>query len=188
MKDSKLDLRYKDKREDNNEETVSFKITSLSESTSNNNNNNNVDIDYNDNNNNEKSKSKKEKIRSILQSHRFHLIILGLICLDCCCIIGEIIIDYVDLSMLYEGSLTLVESLKEKCIENNNIPTHLNGSMVINHENNSSMTHQILVILEDIFKFGSITILGIFFIEIIFKVAFIPKVFIENKLEIVDGN
>jgi hypothetical protein len=44
-----------------------------------------------------------EKVRNILNSHRFHTIIIILVVVDCCLVAGELIIDWIEIHLEKES-------------------------------------------------------------------------------------
>ena len=107
----------------------------------------------------ESKKKSNNKIKSFLESHKFHTIIVILVIVDCLCVAIELIIEHL-----------------EKYVLGNN-----------DADDKHSHSHLYFHIIENILKYTSLTILALFVIEIIVKLIFVPRIFIKLKWEILDA-
>jgi hypothetical protein len=151
-------------------------------------------------------KTFRQQAKSILKSHKFHMIIIGLIVLDCICCIGELAIDFIESEFIHKN-------MRFNSLSGNHIRDHQRRSAIVNASNeyvhnglnnsnklfdtildsrfaqndNIHRLDRVLTILETCLKYTSLAILSMFLIEIIFKVIFVPKIFIKSKWEIPDA-
>ena len=100
-----------------------------------------------------------EKIRSFLKSEKFHTIVVVLVVFDCLCVTLELTLEHIEKYVL--------------------------GDQKRDHVNND--LHFYFHLFENILKYTTITILALFVLEVVTKLVFIPKVFIESKWEILDA-
>lgn len=143
--------------------------------------------------NNEEVKTTKagfrHTIKEILNSRAFHIIIIVLVVLDCLFVCGELLIDYLEIYLTSSNHHTDNKKFLEHMpadfysLDQNSTTNHTNS--VSEHYLNHNLL-EFLKVLENIFKYGSITILGIFIIEIVLKIIFAPKNFCK-PLEIFDA-
>jgi len=126
-------------------------------------------------------------IRKILNSHRFHVIIIILVAIDCLFVAGELVIDYIEMHIAKSDnnhSIFVKNSEEDKSFlltkQSDLDSAYKNATHnfnIIHHEGHheSSKLAKFLKILELICKYGSFSILLTFVIEICFKVVFTPK-------------
>jgi hypothetical protein len=88
----------------------------------------------------------RSRMQRLLDSNKFHVLVIILVLIDTVCVAGELIIS----------------------LENKN-------------------DNKTLTIIEDIFKYLGVIILGLFLFEIMCKIGFNTHHFIKSKLEIFDG-
>ena len=123
----------------------------------------------------------RDKVKRILESHQFHTAVIVLVIIDCLCVAIELILDFME-----KESKSPMSAHLDVIKSNHSL---LNSSENLHHQpvHHHSNTHMIIEILEKVLKYTSLSILGFFVIEITFKIAFIPKVFVKNKFEIFDA-
>jgi hypothetical protein len=127
-------------------------------------------------------------IRKILNSHRFHVIIIILVAIDCLFVAGELIIDYIEMHIaksdknhsifvnnLEEDKSFLLTKQSDLDLAYNNATHNSNMNHHAGHHGSRSRLARFFKILELICKYGSFSILLAFVIEICFKVVFTPK-------------
>ena len=134
-----------------------------------------------------KQKSFIGKLRILLNSHMFHIIIIWLVVLDCLFVAGELIIDYIEIDMTKSDHSTNTN----KNIFNTNerelefMYKNATGDLQTSDHNSTNMhMHEphdtlakFLKVLENICKYGSVTVLSVFVIEIVVKLLIMPKNF-----------
>lgn len=113
------------------------------------------------------------KIRKFLCSSSFHTSVVVLVVIDCLCVTLELTIEHIEKYVLDSG----VKS------ELNKRSTVTASSKLHGHIDFHFYFH----IIENILKCTSIAILGLFVLEVIVKLIFVPKVFIKSKWEILDA-
>ena len=123
-----------------------------------------------------------DKIRLILRSHRFHMIILCLIVIECLLVASEVVLSEIE-SLFFGSSKHQTDSVARHI---NNATTHEPPLYDENDESTPSGSHQVFYVAEHICKFGSTAILAFFIVEIVFKVLFDPKSF-TKFLELLDA-
>lgn len=114
-----------------------------------------------------KEMSTLEKMRVIISSHRFHLFYIGLVVLDCICVISQMILD------------VFSTRLEQRHADNNSIKPLSSSS---HHHGDSPLEH-----LEIIAECVSVSILSVFFILILCHVALLGKIYYRSKLEMFDA-
>lgn len=117
-----------------------------------------------------KEMSTLEKMRVIIRSHRFHLFYIGLVVLDCICVISQMILD------------VFSTRLEQRHADNNSIKPLLSSSLSSHHHGDSPLEH-----LEIIAECVSVSILSVFFILILCHVALLGKIYYRSKLEMFDA-
>ena len=117
-----------------------------------------------------KEMSTLEKMRVIIRSHRFHLFYIGLVVLDCICVISQMILD------------VFSTRLEQRHADNNSIKPLSSSSSSSHHHGDSPLEH-----LEIIAECVSVSILSVFFILILFHVALLGKIYYRSKLEMFDA-
>ena len=118
-----------------------------------------------------------DSARKLLKSHKLHVAIVILIIIDCLCVAAELIISDIE-RHLEEPESLIIPSI--------NLNKHGNNSNSVT-EGQHVMPHVILRTLESIFKFTSLTILGLFTVEVIVKLLLIPREIFSSIWEIVDS-
>ena len=117
-----------------------------------------------------------DQCERFFNSHIFHYAIIVLVVLDCLFVIGELIIDYIEIHL----SKTHNESDKSIFLVNQTDASHKNETdhfTNASHHEHSNKLALGLKILELICKYGSFTILLIFVIEILLKATLVPRSF-----------
>jgi hypothetical protein len=136
-------------------------------------------LDKNDANPNEKTKCATrivKRIRRVLNSHRFHIVIIVLVAIDCLFVAGELAIDYIEMHLAkgnndqQNDKQFLMTKQSDLDLAYRNATQNQN----LNHDHHSPLA-KLLKALEHICKYGSFTILLLFVIEICFKVIFTPR-------------
>ena len=126
------------------------------------------------------------KIRLLIKSHKFHVVIVTLVIIDCLCIATELLIAELAKHILNEQNHECTE--KENLISTNK--THSNNSSDLHDlkpNHNKSQYHAWFNIIESILRHISTLILGLFTIEVIVKLILVPEIFIKSKWEILDA-
>lgn len=132
--------------------------------------------------------SSKHKVKRILKNQKYQYLILSLAGLHCFCVLVELLIEFIDLS------ITKNEFIQTKQLLKNNLE-NLNGTHVsIRHLNEFEsymitrrQLHHGFHLLVFILQLVSTGILAAFTLEIIVKLIFVPKCFVETRLEAIDG-
>ena len=131
----------------------------------------------------DKKVSCRKKVRRILRSHHFHIAVIVLVVIDCFCIGIELIIDSMEKHLEQSDNSHLKHF-------NNHHSNNSDLSFTKKSQNtmqNNYIFHFILKLAENIIKYISLAIVAFFVIELIFKIIFMPKIFIKNKFEIFDA-
>ena len=128
----------------------------------------------------------KKRVKNVINSHQWQKAIIFLVVIDCICVAVELMLD------LWLKKVVANREIKHSRLVSDH---HLNKSSIIenihpsaHHEvHHESSAHFYLEIFEEILKYSSLSILGFFILELIFKLIFMPKYFLKNKFEIFDG-
>lgn len=153
----------------------------------------------------------RHHVKHVLNSHYFHVLVIVLIVVDCLCVLGEIVIDYVDVTLAKHGrqahntthalqTTKMISALidsSESIVHRDSTEyiyaDHGDDNHTISHERVAAhhaghpKLHHALEVTEDVLKFISLAILGLFIIEIVLKMLFTPGKFFKSKLEIMDA-
>jgi hypothetical protein len=116
-----------------------------------------------------------EKVRNILNSHRFHTIIIILVVVDCCLVAGELIIDWIEIHLEKESVNDDRKFLQTKKSHLDTAYRNLTDAHSHHDDTHKSGVAQFLKTLELICKYGSFSILSFFIIEIAIKAVVMPK-------------
>lgn len=123
---------------------------------------------------NSSTRSFFKRVRKFLKSHVFHSIVISLVVADCLFVSSEIVIDY----------------LSKALFENQGPSTHLTANKTMHHipphEHKEGKLHLTLEIIEHILEYLTLIVSGLFVVEILIKLIFIPKVFLK-PIEIFDA-
>lgn len=118
-----------------------------------------------------------KRIRRVLNSHRFHIVIIVLVAIDCLFVAGELAIDYIEMHLAkgnndqQNDKQFLMTKQSDLDLAYRNATQNQN----LNHDHHHKPLAKLLKALEHICKYGSFTILLLFVIEICFKVVFTPR-------------
>lgn len=125
-------------------------------------------------------------MKAFLNSHKFHVSVIVLVIVDCFVLTAELIIDHLN------------DALKDPNFSNDKKDSSMSHNLT-DHSHSSQDSHNshekssgfgsygpLFHVLEEVFKYTSLTILSIFVVEIILKLIFIPKIF-TKPLEIFDA-
>jgi len=128
------------------------------------------------------NKTWRKKIEKFLESHLFHKLVVLFVVIACLCFSLEFTLDSIEKIFITNHEIKLNE-LNQTLIQHDSHGHH-HGSNVTDHNHHSSkhdnhQAHLIFHVLEMIFKYTSITILGMFVVEFIVKLIFTPRVFIK---------
>ena len=133
----------------------------------------------------------KSKLRSILNSPKFHFFIIALVVVDCLFVAGELIIDYIEIHISKTNTHNFDEfyfkaNTRDMDLMYENVTTNqtLSPSNFVSKSNLSTM--KTLKVLEKICKYSSFTILTIFVVDILAKVLIEPRKFLKI-LELFDA-
>lgn len=103
--------------------------------------------------------TKLETIRNFLRSEKFHTIVVILVVIDCLCVTVELTLEHIE-------------------------------NYVLKHDQKQHDHHRLnfyFHLAEGILQYTCLTILALFVVEVLIKLAFIPRVFISSKWEILDA-
>ena len=122
------------------------------------------------------------KMRQILHSHRFHIVILILVLIDCCLVAGELIIDYIEIHMAKDHNASKGDDKSFLLTKQSDLDQAYKNATDHHHDNHGDSHHnsgfaKFLKVLELICKYGSFSILTFFVLEIIVKFIITPKNF-----------
>lgn len=143
------------------------------------------------------------KSREFLNSHKFHTIIVVLVIIDCLAVASELTIGEIEKTLIPQHerlcdnniknlvndgikgneSHSVSESHIKHYSKRNAENTSQHGETHVGKEHENHMLHH----METIMKFTSLTILGLFTIEVFVKLVLIPKVVCTSPWEIVDS-
>ena len=136
------------------------------------------------------TETKKEKMRRLLTCHRFHMMIVFLVIIDCICVASELLILELERLIIPDEHACEQKPLiaSNHSILNNTNHSTLNHTShtVKHHDDHHSGVHLAFYVTESIFKYLSTSILGLFTIEVILKIILVPRVF-KRKLEVLDA-
>jgi hypothetical protein len=128
----------------------------------------------------EPSLSWPNKIRQLLNSHKFHTLIIVLVCIDCLIVTAELIIEAIDKSLQDQARMNNYKSFLQLLKD-----MQVHKTLIESSQQHQKM-HLILVKLETILKLMSFSILALFIVEILVKLILVPRNFL-RFLEIFDA-
>jgi len=115
---------------------------------------------------------RRDKIIKFLESHLFHKIVIIFVVIDCLCVSLEFMLESIEQYFITDRENDYLKSNETFNLNNSNKTDQY-------HSSKNVQAHLIFYVLISIFKYGSITILGMFCIEIIAKILFTPKVYLK---------
>lgn len=129
-------------------------------------------------------KSRKFCPKKILRSHKLHAIIIFIVIIDCLIVSTEIILLEIQQFITYQV----------KSDDTNNVGIIPMNATSRNHsitdlalnKKDDSQSKDVLKAATNILKYLSTSLLGLFTMEIIMKLIFIPEIF-KKKLELIDA-
>lgn len=130
-----------------------------------------------------------DDVKTFIKSENFHKLIVALVIVDCLCVASELLLLEISKYVMQNGQQKVL------CMAKTLNTTHhfLNKSSELNqhkndsHHGSSPELHLFFEISEDILKYISTSILGLFCIELVVKLMLIPQIFVKSKWEILDG-
>lgn len=132
----------------------------------------------------------RSKMKKVLNSHKFHTVVLILIVLDCFFVTAELVIDHIN-EFLRDAKADLLKNCPKNTTEHavehttEHATEHSSDYEDEQLESGFGRWGPYLHVLEETFKYMSLAILCLFIIEIIIKLIFTPKSFLKI-LEIFD--
>ncbi|CAF0817121.1 unnamed protein product [Brachionus calyciflorus] len=130
----------------------------------------------------------KYELEKLQISTNYHWIVIFLVALDCFCIGAELLIEFIQLTLINEEFNLASKTLSKDVIK-------LNETFILINSTNpflfsiyeTSNFHKILFNMEIFFKYLGTSILGLFIIEFFIKAIFIPRNFFFKIWEFIDA-
>lgn len=131
------------------------------------------------------SNTKRNTLRKLLTCHRFHVIIVILVIVDCICVASELLVLELEHLIIPKNNACENKSL---VAFNNSTLKNTNHIFKIHKEKQTGNynLHMTFYVVENILKYTSTSILGLFTVEVILKIILVPNVF-KRKLELIDA-
>lgn len=130
----------------------------------------------------------KYELEKLQLSTRYQWLIIFLVGLDCFCIGIELLIEFIELSLIKQEYYFTKEHFFQDLIKLNDTYIMLNTSSTFFHLiSETSKLHKTLFYLENFFKYLGTSILGLFIIEFVIKAIFIPMNFFIKIWEFIDA-
>jgi hypothetical protein len=124
---------------------------------------------------------KDPKIQKHLSSHKFQILIVVLVIIDCLCVAGELIIESIENTA--DEKIAMSKTNPRVFHSNSTNLTDTDTHQSLHHHSESfHHLHPVLVGLEGLLKYASFAILSFF---VFLRLVFIPRVFL-RPLEILD--